>query len=106
VTVLAPDDFAALDICYVEGEEVTELVDGLADELQSMETGPEDRARIKRIRKCNARFDVLHFEQLTDVEDEDELEEMLDPSALLVVIEALVELTDGIAVDPQSGALL
>ncbi len=106
LTVLAPDDFAALDICYVEGEEVTELVDGLADELEPMETDAEGGAQIDKIRRCDARFDVLHFEQLTDLDEEDELGEMLDPSALLMVIEALAELTGGVAVDPQSGALL
>jgi hypothetical protein len=106
LTILAPDDFAALDICYVEGEEVKEQVDGLADELKGLETRAEDRARIERIRKCDARFDILHFEQLTDLDDVDELDEMLDPSALLAIIDALVKLTDGVAVDPQSGALL
>ena len=30
---------------------------------------------------------------------------MLDPSALLIVMEALVELTHGVGIDPQSGAL-
>ena len=106
LTVLAPDDFAALDICYVEGDEVKEQVDALADELKGLEMRTEDRAKIERIRKCDARFDVLHFEQLTDFEQEDDLDEMLDPSALLIVIDALVKLTGGIAVDPQSGALL
>ncbi|NUQ63446.1 MAG: hypothetical protein HUU20_13285 [Pirellulales bacterium] len=106
LTILAPDDFAALDICYVEGDEVQEQVDALADELKGIENRPEDRARIERIRKCDARFDVLHFEQLSGVDDADELDEMLDPSALLVVLEALAKLTDGIPVDPQSGALL
>lgn len=106
LTVLAPDDFAALDICYVEGDEVKEQVDALADELKGLEVRAEDRARIERIRRCDARFDVLHFEQLADLEQEDDLDEMLDPSALLVVIDALVKLTGGIAVDPQSGALL
>ncbi len=104
LTVLAPDDFAALDVCYVEGEEVTEQIDALADELKALATGPDDRSRIERIRKADARFDVLHFEQLSD--EADELDEMLDPSALLVVLEALARLTGGVPVDPQSGALL
>jgi hypothetical protein len=31
---------------------------------------------------------------------------MLDPSALLLVLDALAELTGGIAVDPQTGTML
>jgi hypothetical protein len=31
---------------------------------------------------------------------------MLDPSALLLIMEALVKLTDGVGIDPQSGALM
>ena len=106
LTVLSPDDFAALDVCYVEGDEVREQVDAIADELKTLDMRADNRARIERIRKCDARFDVLHFEQIADADDADELDEMLDPSALLVVLEALAGLTDGIAVDPQSGALL
>ena len=43
---------------------------------------------------------------MTDDEPEDEADEMLDPSALLIVLDALVELTGGVGVDPQSGTLL
>ena len=31
---------------------------------------------------------------------------MLDPSALLIVLETLAKLTGGVAVDPQSGTVL
>jgi hypothetical protein len=47
---------------------------------------------------------VLHFEQVPDEDAEDAGEdEILDPSALLVVLGALAKLTKGVAVDPQSG---
>ena len=50
---------------------------------------------------------MLHFEQVPeDVEDEAEDDEMLDPSALLVVLGALAKLTGGVAVDPQAGTFL
>ena len=45
----------------------------------------------------------MHFEQVIDG---DEGDEMFDPSALLLVIEALTELTGGIGIDPQSGTLV
>jgi len=73
-----------------------------------METGPcraEDRDKLATIRRSNGRFDVLHFEQVIDFGDE-EGDEMLDPTALLVVLETLVRLTGGAAVDPQSGTAI
>lgn len=107
LSLLSPDDFAALDIAYVEGEEVIEQRAALADELRKTYTGDDERRRVETIATADARFDVLHFEQLVDDED-DELsqEEMLDPSALLVVLQALAEMTGGVAVDPQAGTLL
>ena len=105
MTVLSPDDFAALDVCYLEGEEVLEQGADLADELETTDCRPEDRARLARVRQCDARFDVLHFEQLVNFED-DEPDDMLDPSALLVVLEALSKETEGLAVDPQAGTFL
>jgi len=106
LTVLAPDDFAALDVCYLCGEEVLEQGSQWAEELASAGCNEDDRKRLNRLRRCDGRFDLLHFEQIADVSDENELNEMLDPSALLMVLDTLIELTDGIAVDPQSGSLL
>jgi hypothetical protein len=48
----------------------------------------------------------MHFQQCTPDEDEDEMDGMFDPSALLIVLDALVQLTDGIGIDPQSGSML
>ena len=47
---------------------------------------------------------MLHFEQVAEDADEDaDDDEMLDPSALLVVLGALARLTGGVAIDPQAG---
>ena len=105
LTVLSPDDFAALDICYLAGEEVREQARELGKELRSPECRKEDLAKLERLARCDGRFDVLHFEQLLDSPGDDP-DDMFDPSTLLLVLEALAELTGGIAVDPQSGALL
>ena len=105
VTLLAPDDFAALDISYLEGDEVLEHVVQLAEELNLSAESPEERAKLERIPACTARFDVMHFQQVESGGDE-EAEEMFDPSALIVVLEALSGLTDGVGVDPQSGSLI
>ncbi len=108
VTLLSPDDFSALDICFTGGAEVLEHGDTLAKEIGPAACGAGEVAACKRIPQCDARFDVLHFEQVLDrggMED-DEPDEVLDPSALLLVLDVLAELTDGIAVDPQTGTVL
>lgn len=104
LTILSPDDFAALDVSYLAGDEVVEQCMALADEFKPSES--VDSAKLARLVALDARFDVMHFEQLADAPPEEESDEMLDPSALLVVLEALIELTGGVGVDPQSGSLL
>jgi hypothetical protein len=106
ITVISPDDYAALDISYVSGEEVVEQVETLQQELKGSAADAEEREKLARIKKCDARFDLLHFEQTAAGEPEDELDEMLDPSMLLIVLDAVVDLTGGVGVDPQSGTLL
>jgi hypothetical protein len=106
MTVLAPDDFAALDISYLSGDEVVEQAQTLVKELKTPECRGAERAKVERLARCDARFDILHFEQLTDAGEAEEVDEMLDPSALLLVLEVLAELTGGIAIDPQSGAMI
>ena len=106
LTVVSPDDFAALDICYTSGPEVIEQADDLIQEM-SPTLEPAQRVILKRIKQYDGRFDVLHFEQIANLPDEeDEDDELLDPSALLAVLEALARITGGVAVDPQSGTIL
>lgn len=104
LTVMAPDDYAALDISYVEGDEVAEQVEQLIKDLKTTTLQPGDMEKLARLPKCDARFDLMHFEQV--LEGSEEGDEMLDPSALLLVMEALAKLTDGVGIDPQSGALM
>lgn len=106
LTVLAPDDFAALDICYTTGDEVLEQVEQFVTELKPTVLDPADQQKLKHLRHTDGRFDVLHFEQLAEAGDDGDEDEMLDPSAVLLVLDALARLTDGVAVDPQSGTLL
>ncbi len=105
LTVMAPDDFAALDICYLGGQEVADQGAEWSKEMTEAGCRLEERERIELLGKHDARFDILHFEQLTDLDDGG-TDEMLDPGALLLVMEVLVKLTDGIALDPQAGTLL
>jgi hypothetical protein len=106
LSVVSPDDFAALDVSFLGGKEVREAAALLAKELRSDAVRKEDPAKLKRLAECDGRFDILHFEMVTDAETADEADEMFDPSTLLLVLDALVGLTNGIAVDPQSGTIL
>ena len=105
LTLVSPEDFAALDICFTSGAEVVEQVDALVEELKET-AEPGQQAVLKRLKQYDGRFDVLHFEQIADVPGEDEEpEELLDPGALLAVLDVLADLTGGVAVDPQSGTI-
>ncbi len=102
VTLLSPHDFAAMDITYIEGDEVTEQVRELGEEMKNMTLTSEEMGKMGRMLECDARFDVYHFEQLGEGEDD----EFLDPAALLIVLEQLADLCDGISIDPQSGSIV
>ncbi len=106
LTVMSPDDYAALDISYEAGEEVREQLETLIDEFKQGPLDAEERRKLERLKDFDAKLDLLHFEEKSDDGADDEFDEMLDPSALLIVLDALVELTDGVGVDPQSGTLL
>jgi hypothetical protein len=111
LTLLSPEDFAALDICYTDGDEVVDHAVALAKEMESAACEADETDNLQRLLRCDGRFDVLHFEQVSENRQEpesrdDESDEMLDPSALLLVLGALARLTDGVAVDPQAGTFL
>ena len=105
LTLISPDDFAALDVCYTGGEEVLEQGADLVRELAPT-TDPAQRPILKRIRQYDGRFDVLHFEQVSELPDDEDAEDLLDPGALLAVLEELAKITGGVAIDPQSGTVL
>ena len=106
ITILSPDDFAAIDVSFLAGEEVREQAGQLAEEITSGGCDEDVRRHAETLRHYDGRFDVLHFEQITDVEDEDEPEGMLNPSTLLLVLDCLAQLTEGLAVDPQTGTFI
>jgi hypothetical protein len=106
LTVLSAEDYAAMDICYIEGEEVLEQAPDLVKDLRKSADGDFPDFPLANILTYDGRFDVLHFERIGDEFGEEEEDEMLDPSAVLVVLETLAKLTGGVAVDPQSGTVL
>jgi len=105
LTVFSPEDHAALDIAYLTGNDVEEEGASLADQVNP--GAGADPQIVDELGDFDARFDVMHFEQLSDALDPaDEPDEMFDPSTLLVVLDVLIDLTGGVAVDPQSGTTM
>ncbi|MBW3596768.1 MAG: hypothetical protein KY475_05770 [Planctomycetes bacterium] len=102
-TVLAPGDFAAMDITYVGGDEVTEQIEQMSEDLGNATLNAGQVEKLRKITRCNARFDIYHFEQMAEEEDE---ADMMDPGGLLIVLERLAKLCDGVGLDPQSGQLM
>lgn len=105
ITIRSPQDYSAMDISYESGDEVFEQLAELQRDMKGT-VDASDRPKFEQLSQCDAKFDVLHFEQVSEADDADEEGEMLDPSALLNVMDALVELTRGVGIDPQSGSLM
>jgi hypothetical protein len=103
VTIRSPHDSSAMDISYVVGEEVTEQIAGLMSDFRTITLSGDDHVKLKKLDGCNARFDIFHFEHKSDAP---EGEDMLDPGGLLLVMERLASVCDGIGLDPQSKTLL
>jgi hypothetical protein len=104
LTLISPDDYAAMDVSYVSGEEVTEQTKELVNELKRTTATATEIADLKRVVGLDARFDIYHFEEIVTGDEEDD--EFMDPGCLLQVIEELTRLVDGVGLDPASGALL
>ena len=106
--VLAPSANAAIDISFVEGEEVIEQIKLLREEFKAMADSPEEQLKLTRIRQCDSRLDVLHFQRMDESAyfDEEDMDELIDPGALLTVMERLAKLCDGVGFDPAASSVL
>ncbi|MGI9456403.1 MAG: hypothetical protein ACR2NU_07565 [Aeoliella sp.] len=109
--VQAPEDNAAMEVSYESGEMVIEQSAELAKQLQKQIDGDQ----LAQLVRADARLDIMHFERLPEGSDEfateddgdDELlVEALDPASLITVVEALAQLTGGIAIDPAAGDIM
>ena len=107
ISLVSESDFAAVDIAYEEGDEVLEQAAAMSKEFKHSQLDREERKKLERLPKLDARFDLLHFEHVAgEVPIDDADDEMLDPSALLLVLDAVLELTDGVGIDPASGSFV
>lgn len=103
--VQAPEDHSALEISYETGDAVIEQSAALAKQLKG-EASPDE---LKKLLRADARLDVMHFERVNrddDFDDGEEFGEAVDPASLLNVVGALTKLTNGVPIDPASGAIL
>ena len=107
LTVISPEDFSAMDLSYLEGEEVLQQIVEIREELDLDAFTSQEKSKYKLLDHCDARFEVYHFEQISDSEAWGESEEeLLDPGSLLLVLARLARLCEGVAFDPQAGGLL
>ena len=102
LTIKSPYDFSAMDIAYVEGDDVTTQVGEMLEEFRTMTLIGDDQQKLRQLSTFNARFDIFHFEQVVDSSADD----FLDPGGLFLVIQKLVELCGGVGHDPQSKTLI
>lgn len=111
--VQAPEDNAAMEISFEAGESVMEQSAELAKQLRKQLDGDQ----LAQLIRADARLDVMHFERLPESagelgmeeqmdDDEALLGEALDPASLITVVDALSQLTGGLAFDPASGDLM
>lgn len=107
LTILSPDDYAAMDITFVTGDEVQEHTIELVEEMLPL-VARDEKERLRKLPEYDARLDVYHFEQLvfTGPAEEDDLDDFMDPGSLLIVLEKLAELTQGVGVDQETGTLI
>src|SRR5690606_726191 len=70
VTILAPEDNAALDISYVDGEEVIDQAAELQDQVKPADD--LERQKLRQLNRASARLDIMHFEHVTSYVSEEE----------------------------------
>lgn len=103
-TVLSPQDFSAMDIVLDLNAEVTTQIEQLVEEFRAVTLTGDDREKLQLFKKCDARFDLFHFEQ--QVSGATEPDAFIDPGGLLILLEKIRELCGGVGLDPQSQMLL
>ena len=100
ITIVSEQDNAGIDVTLVEGDDVKEKVVEINEAFKSMTVSGDDLEKLGGVSGADTYLEVFHFEKFTFEE------EMLDPGALLKILDGLVELTGGVAYDPQSTSFM
>lgn len=104
MTVLSPQDFSAMDIVLDLNAEVTTQIEELVGEFRTQTLTGDDRDKLQIFKQCDVRFDLFHFER--QVKGNDDPDAFIDPGGLLIVLEKLRSICNGVGLDPQSQMLL
>ena len=97
MTIIASSDFAGMTVTYVAGEEVSEQIAELNEMFKKTTLTRDEISKIGKISGCNARFDVMHFEEVTSNEDD-----FLDPGSMLTIVETVAKLVQGVGFEQES----
>ena len=97
-TIRSPADYSAMDLTFVDGDEVIEQVGTLGDELRNVTLHGAASDSLKKLVKATARYDVFHFEESNADNDI----EFLDPGGVLLVVQKIAATCGGVGYDPQS----
>ena len=103
-TVLSPQGFSAMDIVLDLNAEVTTQIEELVGDFRTQTLTGDDREKLQVFKQCDARFDLFHFEK--QVKGNEDPDAFIDPGGLLIVLEKLRSICDGVGLDPQSQMLL
>ena len=105
ITIFAADSNSAMDVACVDDEEVADACETLISEMSGEIGAMDEPEKLAKLDDCDMRLEVMHFEEMVDYPDldDDDMEDMLEPTALLGVLGALAAACNGVAVDPQSG---
>lgn len=107
ITITSNVDLIGLEILYVAGAEVVEETEALVVELTEDAMLLDQENALVQLSAANARFDILHFEKITENSNEpSDDDELMDPGSLLTVTAALADLVNGVAVDPSSASFV
>jgi hypothetical protein len=104
MTILSPQDFSAMDIVLDLNADVPTQVSELALEFRTLTLSGDDRNKLEKFKDCDTRFDLFHFEK--QVSGQQDPDAFIDPGGLLIILEKLRGLCDGVGLDPQSQMLL
>ncbi|HMP80228.1 MAG TPA: hypothetical protein PKD54_12305 [Pirellulaceae bacterium] len=102
-TVQSPQDYSAMDVAYVDGEDVGSQIRDVLQQFRAITLTGDDAQKLKKLSQCDARFDIYHFERIDAALDDTD---QLDPGGLLLVVEKLSEISHGVGLDPQSMSLM
>lgn len=102
ITLTAHDQGVAVEVSYDQGEEVSAQAIDWAKQMQH----EAESSQLQQLMTADARLDVMHFEEVRTAPAEGEFDDLTDPGTLLLAIDALVELTGGLPVDPSTGAIM